>query len=304
MNKKFFVLFLTIFLLLMLIGSVSAGQEAQEAPPCFTNTWTGSVDQDWGTDGNWSCGSVPTIVSSVIIPVTASPNFPVVNAPDDISVNNLTVDSGASLDLNGRNIFVASSLVNNGTLIDRREIATANLTFDTCFFCTGGYAGLILSRNEIGGFNNPGVVEVQIKGNQTSCATGSTTISRCFDIQPTETNNISINAIFIFDPTELNGLVCDQLQIYRYNGSSWVPAGTHILNDCKSTLLSPDYSIVTAGITDFSPFAGSTGTPTAVNLINFEQSSSATFVIVLGAVLLLLVISLLAIGVRRVKNQA
>lgn len=35
--------------------------------PCITNSWTGAVDNNWGNAGNWSCNSVPTATTDVVI---------------------------------------------------------------------------------------------------------------------------------------------------------------------------------------------------------------------------------------------
>lgn len=290
MKKRVLVSILLIGLLLLMIGTVSADVQA-------TCTWTGATDTDWGTTSNWSgCGGVvPDGDDTVIIPGGLS-NYPIVSLSDNIDVDNLTVDAGASLDLNGRSINVDDTLINNGTLIDRRTINT--VIPSTFFFATGDYLGLILSRNIGGGLSNPGVVEVMIKGNQSSCTTGSTTIGRCFEINPTVTSNISINAAFVFDPAELNGLDCNTLSAFRFNGSTWEPAGSHIVNDCE-TSFSPQYSVTMGNITDFSPFVVSSGTPTAVNLIDFAQSSSWTIMVVIGAALLLLTILTLFVGAKK-----
>lgn len=37
------------------------------APPCTSNTWTGSVNTSWETPGNWSCGVIPDATMDVII---------------------------------------------------------------------------------------------------------------------------------------------------------------------------------------------------------------------------------------------
>ncbi|MGB1318989.1 MAG: hypothetical protein ACPG5W_12305, partial [Flavobacteriales bacterium] len=44
---------------------------------CDANVWTGAIDSDWGTNGNWSNGSVPTISDNASIPAAPSGgNFP------------------------------------------------------------------------------------------------------------------------------------------------------------------------------------------------------------------------------------
>lgn len=75
-------------------------------PVSTVNTWTGATDSDWGTAGNWSEGTVPTGTSDVMIP--GGVTVPI--AASDVSVNELTIASGAGLTVNG-------NLTNNGTTI-------------------------------------------------------------------------------------------------------------------------------------------------------------------------------------------
>ena len=61
-------------------------------------TWTGTNGRDWNDAGNWSTGSVPAAADEIIIPTTPSGgNFPSVDF--DLTVEDLTVESGATLDI-------------------------------------------------------------------------------------------------------------------------------------------------------------------------------------------------------------
>ncbi|MDD5090476.1 MAG: hypothetical protein PHQ23_06125, partial [Candidatus Wallbacteria bacterium] len=76
------------------------------------NTWTGLVNTAWSTPGNWNMGIVPSQGDNVVITGTQ----PAILAADT-TVNRITVETSATLDLNSRNFTVASgSFVNNGTI--------------------------------------------------------------------------------------------------------------------------------------------------------------------------------------------
>ncbi len=58
------------------------------------NTWVGNVNLEWETPGNWSCGTVPTETSDVVIP-PGVPFMPRTNA--NVKVRSLTVRPGATV---------------------------------------------------------------------------------------------------------------------------------------------------------------------------------------------------------------
>ena len=76
-------------------------------------TWTGTVGTDWNIAGNWSCGYVPDINTSVQIPDVT--NKPVLGAGSAGAVNNLIIDLGSSLTVTGNTISIAGAITNNGS---------------------------------------------------------------------------------------------------------------------------------------------------------------------------------------------
>lgn len=80
-----------------------------------TNTWNGSVSNAWNVPANWSCGSIPTAATDVVIPSGSFPS-PQVNITNAIA-NNITINSGASLSfVAGSNMLeVKGNFTNNGT---------------------------------------------------------------------------------------------------------------------------------------------------------------------------------------------
>jgi hypothetical protein len=75
--------------------------------------WSGASGTDWATAGNWLCGFLPDTDSPVEIP--AVPNKPVIGVATTASVNNLTVDAGSSLTVNGT-LQISGIITNNGSL--------------------------------------------------------------------------------------------------------------------------------------------------------------------------------------------
>jgi C1A family cysteine protease len=88
-------------------------------------TWTGAISTDWHTSGNWDPTGVPAIGDDVLIPDVA--RDPIIST-DDAAVNNLTINSGAVVDLTDRTLTVEGALVNNGTLKQTRDVTPDSTT--------------------------------------------------------------------------------------------------------------------------------------------------------------------------------
>ncbi|MBC7851606.1 MAG: metallophosphoesterase family protein [Chitinophagaceae bacterium] len=58
------------------------------------NTWVGNVSTNWETAANWSCGTVPTAISEVVIN-PGTPFSAVINS--DVLIKNVTIRTGASV---------------------------------------------------------------------------------------------------------------------------------------------------------------------------------------------------------------
>jgi hypothetical protein len=74
------------------------------------NTWTGATSIDWDTATNWSLGTVPTGTTDVVIPTgTSQPR-----ASSGASVNKLTIETGASVNIVGNLTNNDTSIIQNG----------------------------------------------------------------------------------------------------------------------------------------------------------------------------------------------
>ncbi len=88
----------------------------------IAEVWTGTVDTDWGTGGNWQNGVVPGTASAVDIPdasLITSGNMPLLAA--DAEIVDLTVGLASTLGLGGNTLKATGNVdavgtVTNGTL--------------------------------------------------------------------------------------------------------------------------------------------------------------------------------------------
>lgn len=70
-------------------------------------SWTGEVDTNWNSPGNWLPAGVPTAIDAVLVPTAA--NAPVLASPARIA--GLTVADGTSLDLGAFDLTVTGSVL-------------------------------------------------------------------------------------------------------------------------------------------------------------------------------------------------
>lgn len=90
-----------------------------------SSVWSGAVDTDWNNGLNWVSGIVPVAGDAVTIPA-APVNQPALTGLRDITVQSLTIQSGATLTLDQCPIVLTGSLVNQGTIVlDGNETMTA-----------------------------------------------------------------------------------------------------------------------------------------------------------------------------------
>ncbi|MES2776941.1 MAG: hypothetical protein V4722_22380 [Bacteroidota bacterium] len=96
----------------------------------LTNTWTGTVNNNWNTAGNWSSGAIPSALNNVVIPnVTIDPIISTAGAvARTIHVmpgGSLTLNATGSLTTNGVLPFngVNAAIYNQGTMTVKGPLA-------------------------------------------------------------------------------------------------------------------------------------------------------------------------------------
>jgi len=97
-----------------------------------TNVWTGGSNTSWAISANWSLGRAPIADDFVKIPA-AKPRYPVLGLA--VTVNGMELQSGASLDLSGRDLTVTSDAILAGVL---NAAGTETITFQANVDFTGG----------------------------------------------------------------------------------------------------------------------------------------------------------------------
>jgi hypothetical protein len=106
--------------------------------------WTGDVDTDWNTNGNWNVNDVPTAINDVIIPDV--PNKPVVDegVSTPAECNAITIYTGSRVTINPEKaLTVFGPLTNNsanpGILIKSDVNGTGSLITSGTFTDNGSF---------------------------------------------------------------------------------------------------------------------------------------------------------------------
>jgi hypothetical protein len=143
------------------------------------STWTGNVNTDWNTAGNWTAG-VPDEASDVTIPNTT--NDPIISVPGavakSITVQNsgmLTLNAAGTLTINGSD---ATGLLNQGTVQNSGTITIGNILSigtdgirnEGTINNTGGQINIDRGSdnallNAAGGINNSGTITIGANAN-------------------------------------------------------------------------------------------------------------------------------------------
>ncbi|MBN1241683.1 MAG: hypothetical protein JXA15_03125 [Spirochaetales bacterium] len=92
-------------------------------------SWTGASSTDWFYAGNWDRLSVPPAGTAFVTIPVGKARYPVLNAA--VSVATLSIQSGASLDLNGWDLSLSGAYSNAGTLILTGDETLTGFTQDT-----------------------------------------------------------------------------------------------------------------------------------------------------------------------------
>ncbi|MFQ5400212.1 MAG: hypothetical protein ACE5E7_11520 [Anaerolineae bacterium] len=109
-----------------------------------------------------------------------------------------------------------------------------------------------------------------------SCALGGqATVRRCFTVSPENKTGRDATLRFYFNDTHLNGLVCENLRVWHYDGNGvWSLAG----NGGGTPMCNPGGTsyVEVMGVTDFSDFAlaAADNGPTAVSVLSTTASGT------------------------------
>jgi len=134
--------------------------------------------------------------------------------------NNLTVNANATANLGTNSMTVEGTVTNNGTLQQRKSVAsgvtTEFLRIKNAAGASDKYDGI-----EITPAGNLGNTTVAIRGNQ-NCTEGggaTTPVKRCYDITPTTVQTAQIR--FYYRAAEANSNTSPQVYHYTGTGTTW-----------------------------------------------------------------------------------
>lgn len=137
----------------------SPGRKNVSGLPFTPLTWTGTTDNDWATDSNWSSGTAPIASDDIIIP-NGLTNYPTVTSA--VTINTITINSGASLLAKDATSFTGS--------------VTYNRSID---FVSGNLKGWYLMSSPVVGEtyndNYVAINDIAISGSNRGIATYNTT---------------------------------------------------------------------------------------------------------------------------------
>jgi hypothetical protein len=94
------------------------------------NRWTGTINGDWFTPGNWSANDVPNKDSYAVI--GPSTHDPIITLFNTLTLNSLSIESSSTLTVNGRTLN-STNIKNSGTL----RVSTS-ATLNVSSFVTDG----------------------------------------------------------------------------------------------------------------------------------------------------------------------
>lgn len=109
-------------------GDCGAPVESNFNLGIIDKTWLGTINSNWETAGNWTCGTLPTSTDDTFI---GAGNYnPIITS--NVSVKSINLINGTTLTVaTGSNISLSDSVVNNGTFIVQSNanlIQTSNAT--------------------------------------------------------------------------------------------------------------------------------------------------------------------------------
>lgn len=184
---------------------------------------------------------------------------------NNITVNgNLTLTSG-DLDMNGDTVSLGGSAVVSetaGNTVKGNGIITGTMSLNAPSSVNPfGLGATISSAANLGTTTITRGHAVQTGGSQTS-------ISRYYDISPTNNSGLNATLVFAYDQSELNGKIESELVFFKSidGGTSWAAV--------NGTVDTSSNTVSVTGINDFSRWTlGSASAPLPVELASFSAAT-------------------------------
>jgi hypothetical protein len=125
------------------------------------NVWTGAVDTNWNNKANWSCNTLPTLATDVLIPGGLQ-NYPQVTLGQNALARKLTIETGASVLVSNNWIRMAGNLMNAGVFnVENGSVSFEGTTAQQ--ISSGAFKNdrvLNLNINNLSGVNSQASIKV------------------------------------------------------------------------------------------------------------------------------------------------
>lgn len=174
-------------------GGCSQYQTTASITIVTPGTWSGAISTAWNTSGNWVCGAIPNSTTNATIPGSLT-NYPLLNSGTG-SVQNITIQSGASVTVTGGTLQIAGSISNSGTFdasIGTMEMNSASAqTIPANTLVNNSLNNLIISNTSAGGVTLGGALDIY--GSLTYSGTGKKlTTNDVLTLKSTATNTARV----------------------------------------------------------------------------------------------------------------
>ena len=258
---------------------------AQPAAGGATLTWNGSVSTDWNNAANWTPAAVPQAADDAII-AAASTEPSLTSA---VTVNNVTIASGASLTTNGQTLTVGGTLTNNGlleTVDDTTSSISGALTNNgTLLVQAGAFLGHISDPATLtvsGTLTNTGTGTIELT-EQGCCNNNGVPGTAELDVSGTLANSGTISVLpgqqsgsDVLRVNALTGTINVSgglgLDVYPYTASTLTSSATVTAEGAPITVFLP----AGGSFTNTGTLTASSGYPITVNGGTFDPGSGAT----------------------------
>ncbi|MDX1543202.1 MAG: T9SS type A sorting domain-containing protein [Christiangramia sp.] len=79
------------------------------------NEWTGAINSDWNTSGNWLCNYIPDLTTDIIIPEGLT-NYPILNTGTSGRLKDLIIETGGSITIINNSLEIAGNITSSGQI--------------------------------------------------------------------------------------------------------------------------------------------------------------------------------------------
>ncbi|HNS11879.1 MAG TPA: hypothetical protein PKM97_04640 [Bacteroidia bacterium] len=193
MNPKIVVTIVSGLLVFAIFFIYSNFFNSDKAYAAVSYTWNGSADSSWTNDLNWTPNGVPGSADNVTIGLVSTRD-PILFA--SLSLNNLTLNNGAILDLNGFNLSVNGTITTNaGSTIDLSEArltANGNAIFNGGAIIDSDTLGSLYatgSTSTFGSGSNGPTFDVDVHVSSATIRIANSTFNDIAEFEKTGTSN-------------------------------------------------------------------------------------------------------------------